>query len=154
MPVASGPLGGDLRPQAVQSTDHTLPILLVFLCFCGMLGFPSVLKARHQRHLIKCKTNLKNIATALEFYSSDNQGSYPLKLSKLLRPGPNGRPYLTEIPTCPAAGCVTYENYRVCATPDTFSFCCEGMNHFGVQPLNPVNFPRYDAEVSCAEDHP
>ena len=91
-----------------------------------------------------CKSNCKNIATALEMYASDNSGNYPRSLHRLTVGG-----YLKTIPTCPAASEATYTNYRVSRNPDTFSFACVGNNHAG--PYD--NYPRYDAEESVT-DHP
>ncbi|CAN0409467.1 unnamed protein product, partial [Phaeothamnion confervicola] len=49
-----------------------------------------------------CKSNLKNLATALEFYSTDNAGRYPNSISKIV-PG-----YLKTLPLCPSAGTDSY----------------------------------------------
>lgn len=58
---------------------------------------------KDQRELHTCCTNLKNIGTALETYSTDHAGRYPgngkwqtenISLTKLDR-------YLTKVPTCP-----------------------------------------------------
>jgi len=70
-------------------------------------------KAEGQRQLRQCCTNLKNIGTALENYSTDYSGRYPrvgpfggsieeIPLT-MLSPG-----YLETVPTCP-----TGEAYRV-----------------------------------------
>ncbi len=45
-----------------------------------------------------CKSNLKNIGTALEMYSSDHGGEYPPSLATL------SPEYLKRIPECPLAG--------------------------------------------------
>jgi len=62
-----------------------------------------------------CKSNLKNIATALEMYATDNRGRYPTGLDQLLQPP---TPYLKQIPTCPAAGRSTYGDYQMTYNPD------------------------------------
>jgi hypothetical protein len=49
-----------------------------------------------------CKSNLKNIGTALEMYSSDHGGEYPPSLATL------SPEYLKRIPECPLAGQDTY----------------------------------------------
>lgn len=50
-----------------------------------------------------CKSNLKNIGTALEMYSTDNAGKYPTALEKVVPK------YLKSLPACVAAGEVTYK---------------------------------------------
>lgn len=77
------------------------------------------------RHL-GCKLNLKNIATALEMYASDNQGRYPTGLDQLIQPP---TPYLKQIPTCPAAGRSTYGDYQMTYTPDVYTLSCVGDHH-------------------------
>lgn len=97
---------------------------------------PNFVKARSQGMLTACKSNEKNIATALEMYSSDNAGHYPKDLKPLI----SGQ-YLKYIPTCPAASKDTYsETYQVTAQPANFSFFCSGHNHGA---LLPENFPQY-----------
>lgn len=85
-----------------------------------------------------CKSNLKNTATALEMYSTDNQGLYPRSLGQLT---PN---YLKIIPNCPTAQRDTYsESYRVATGPDAFTLYCSGFNHSAAN--TPVNYPQYSS---------
>lgn len=113
----------------------TLPILV-----------PNFIKARGQGMLTACKSNQKNIATALEMYATDYSGAYPADLKPLVT-----GPYLRLIPTCPAAGKDTYsETYQVRSSPDSFSFYCSGHNH---GTLVPAGFPQYNAETGL-NDHP
>lgn len=91
---------------------------------------------RQQSRLTACKSNCKNIATALEMYASDNAGIYPTGLAKL----PAGN-YLKVIPTCPAAEKDTYSSSyqvevakrdragKIVSGKDHFGFCCSGDNH-------------------------
>lgn len=80
-----------------------------------------------------CRTNLKNLATTLEMYSTDNQGRYPLKLESLT---PR---YLRNLPQCPGAEKMSY-TYQVSNRPDGFTLTCSGENHAGI---HPANFPQY-----------
>lgn len=106
----------------------TMPILV-----------PNFMKARGQGQLTACKSNEKNIATALEMYASDNGGKYPADLKPLTTGN-----YLRTIPTCPSASRDTYsESYRMQTAPDVFSFYCSGLNH---SPMLPANLPGYNAE--------
>jgi len=86
-----------------------------------------------------CKSNMKNIGTALEMYSTDNVGHYPKTLGKLV---PD---YLKKIPACPAAGKDTYSaSYRSKAEPDCYEFFCKGEYHkdAGLK----KNRPRYNSQ--------
>lgn len=86
--------------------------------------------------LISCQSNLKNLATANEMYSTDWSGNYPQSLEKLT---PN---YLVEIPSCPTDGHPAYafEVSDPDADGDTYEIICKGDHSaMGV----PANYPRY-----------
>ena len=104
---------------------------------------PNFMKARGQGQLTACKSNEKNIATALEMYSTDNAGRYPETVKKL---SPD---YLKVIPTCPAASKDTYsETYQVTVQPDLYSFFCAGHNH-GDNAAE--GYPQYNAQSGLVE---
>mgnify|MGYP003609785721 CR=1 len=100
-----------------------------------------------------CKSNCKNLATALEMYASDNRGRYPSDFSKLLTQGN----YLKLIPTCPSPGKDTYSaSYQMHAIPDRYTFCCQGKNHakaYNGFAKGSDNFPQYNTEQGLV-DHP
>ncbi len=99
---------------------------------------PNFLRARAQGQYTQCQSNLKNLGTALEMYSTDNSGHYPDSLGKLT---PD---YLRVIPTCASAGKDTYsETYHSTLNPDSYNFYCSGHNHGGVG-VSP-NYPQYNS---------
>ena len=68
---------------------------------------PNFIRPHHGGQLTACKSNLKNIGTALEMYSTDYGGHYPSSTASLV---PN---YLKTFPHCPTAGRNTYSaSYR------------------------------------------
>ena len=105
-------------------------VLLVILAGCG-----GQAPARRRGQLTVCKSNCKNLATALEMYATDNAGCYPASLSMLTTN------YLRAIPECPTAGKETYSSSykfevarrdkagKVVSGRDYFEFCCSGDNH-------------------------
>ncbi len=106
----------------------------------------SLTKVRGHEHATACKSNLRNIATALEMYTTDNAGRYPTSLSVLARDGW----YLKSIPTCPAAGCDTYSaSYRSATDPDAYTLFCQGANHANVG--YPADYPQYDSNQGLIE---
>jgi hypothetical protein len=116
-------------------------MLLLFVC-CLV---PAL--ARSTGSLTACKSNLKNIATGLEMYSTDYKGTYPPTLSHLT---PN---YLKTIPHCPSAGYDTYSHtYYHDTEPEIFSICCAGEHHTKVNV--PPNCPAYDSinGISARQD--
>ena len=120
----------------------TALLLIIVFGFLAAILVPNFLKPNHQGSLTACKSNCRNLATALEMYASDNGGYYPQTLSELL-PGH----YLKIIPTCPMAGRDTYTDY-VADGKKNLSFSCVGNNHanayFSDKPCD--NYPRYTAE--------
>ncbi len=92
----------------------TLPFLMTFL---------SASSGKKHRQLAACESNLKNIATALEMYATDNTGDYPHDLCYLTRSQPGGA-YMKTIPICPASSGKTGYLYTRAETPDNFTIWC------------------------------
>lgn len=119
--------------QLLQSFGSLVPVL-PGLAMVGALAAPGA----HEEidDVKRCSTNLKNIGTALEMYSTDNNGRYPTVLSSLT---PN---YLKTIPTCPAASADSYSGAFVSiSSPDAYTVVCKGTWH-QAQGL-PANYPQY-----------
>ncbi|MGV8118830.1 MAG: protein kinase [Candidatus Xenobiia bacterium LiM19] len=102
---------------------------------------PSYLRKMEESRYDQCSSNLRNIGTAMEMYSSDNQGRYPHNLGAIT-PG-----YMKTIPTCPAARKITYLYTRT-QVPDCYTVWCQGENH---RPSHEGNLPEYDANQSINE---
>ena len=151
------PLGSDLAEviEADRPQESLLPLrwlllvvgVVVFL-FCSLL--PNFLKARARGQLTACKSNLKNIATALEMYASDNTGQYPKSLDGLFP-----KSYLRRIPSCPSSGTDHDYTYEVTTKPDNFSMTCKGDHANAYKGFNadPHGFPQYHSEQGLL-DHP
>lgn len=138
-----------------RSYSFTCAELLLVLLIVALLAAviaPNFLRARCQGQSTACKSNLKNIATALEMFSTDHGGRYPALLSELTPK------YVKSIPTCPSAGKDTYSSsYRVRRDPDYFQICCSGTNHADVGLAS--NQPAYDSvqgliESGCGDAAP
>lgn len=115
----------EAEPQGSYAFVWILVVgIVLFLIYVFVLGDPLYLVHRHPGGgtLTACRSNLKNISTALEMYSTDANGLYPLSLDALT-PG-----YLRTIPTCPFAGSMTYV-YTSHSNPDNFTVYCAGNNH-------------------------
>ncbi len=91
-----------------------------------------------------CQLNLKNLATALEMYSTDNAGRYPLDIGKVVPM------YLKQMPVCPGADPAASGYQFLSATnPDAFSICCSGFNH---RPkIAAANYPQYHSTSGILE---
>jgi len=111
---------------------------VVFCLYCFFLGgilIPNFMRARAQGALTSCKSNLKNIGTAMEMYSSDYDGRYPHSLAAIT---PN---YLRTLPTCPDARRMSYR-YVYETDPDIYTVWCHCANHTD---MSGVNMPEYDS---------
>jgi prepilin-type N-terminal cleavage/methylation domain-containing protein len=119
-----------------------LMIVIAIIAILAAILVPNFLRARAQGQLTACKSNMKNIGTAMEMYSSDNQGRYPTGITLIT---PN---YLKTIPTCASAGNITY-SYTYTTVPDSYTAYCSGTYHKG---MIAGGFPQYDA-VQGLYDH-
>ncbi len=119
----------------------------LFIWTC-LTPFGEIL-GRPEGRVTACKSNLKNLATALEMYSTDYHGRYAPRL-ELLTPN-----YLRTLPTCPAArdrmSVARVVILSPPATPygaqlsqDSFLLYCSGTNHLNTSIQTP-NFPQYDS---------
>ncbi len=117
--------------------------LSVVAAFLFVLVWPNFTRHGCQGQLTACKSNLKNIGTALEMYSTNYAGRYPRRASQLT---PN---YLKTIPTCPATGDVTY-HIRTASEPDLYTVVCEGHHHLG-QGIQAFNYPQYTSVTGLIE---
>ena len=123
-----------------------LIIILLLFGVAAVAMVPSFIRARARGPSTGCESNLKNIGTALEMYSTDNSGRYPPHLSYLV---PN---YLRAIPTCLSAGADTYSpGYVFASHPDAYTFCCRGSNHT-VEGFA-ANFPQYNSSNGLVTGH-
>jgi type II secretory pathway pseudopilin PulG len=136
--------GGCLSPLGVFVIIGITGVLAAMLV-------PNFIRARSRGQLTACKSNLKNIGTAFEMYSTDYSGKYP-KSMDLLTPK-----YLKTIPECPSAGKVTYTMkttaaYNTAGFQDYYFIRCEGRNHTAVSVDE--NYPQYDGIQGLIERPP
>ena len=130
-------------PKEPYFSVLSLVVVVVLISVMASILVPNFLRARARGQLTACKSNCKNIGTALEMYSTDNQARYPVSLSQLVPK------YLKTIPTCPSAGQVTYGNYVSASEPDVYTFCCAGENHRSSSTA--PNYPQFNAVQGLIE---
>ena len=119
---------------------------LIMLLPLYFLVEPFFMPARRQGSMISCKSNVKNVATALRMYAQDNHGHYPERLQQLL-PGH----YFKLLPTCPATATMSFTDYHATTNPDRFSFSCGGDNHSKHYRRSSPNYPRCDSTWGLQE---
>lgn len=134
-----------LRRKSGGFTLIELMIVIAIIAILAAILVPNFIRARAQGQLTACKSNLKNIGTALEMYSTDWSGKYPTGTgSTLITPN-----YLKTIPQCPAISSNTYvasfgsgalgntQSYR-----DYYIVSCNTGNHLAVSVTG--NYPAYN----------
>lgn len=134
-PINSSALGITLgmKRSGFAFIESFVPVLL--LAMLSALLVPNFLRARAQGQLTACRSNLKNIASALEMYGQDSRGAYPAQLATLTSTN-----YLKVIPTCPAATVDTY-SASFTSAGSNYTLSCQGAVHqkVGLEP----DFPQY-----------
>ena len=131
--AAMAPMGLAIMGNPWTAFDGELAIGSDMLELMGPIFSSNFTLARRQGQTTACSSNLKNIGTALEMWSTDNSGKYPPDLKPLV-PG-----HLEAVPTCPAAGSDTYSaSYKTVGAG--FSLACSGNHHGG------ENLPSYSSE--------
>ena len=130
--------------MVTQSKVIKVMLLLGGLAILAAILIPNLIGRGNFGPLTACKSNLKNIGTALEMYSTDYDGRYPINLSRLT---PN---YLKTIPECPHAGRVTYQADFGPRAPgneagieDYYLVECTGTTHSDIGVL--ADYPKYDS---------
>ena len=141
------------RPWKVGPLLNLLALFGLTLLAAALLA-PNFIRARsRQDPHTACKSNLKNIATALEMYSTDWNGDYPTSLTPLT---PN---YLKTIPECPTAATTTYAvafgkyaPYNTHGYEQYYYLECHGENHLARHTT--ANFPAYNGIQGLIERAP
>ncbi len=142
-----------MRRKSGGFTLIELMIVIAIIAILAAILVPNFIRARAQGQLTACKSNLKNIGTAFEMYSTDWAGKYP---------GSPGVPdindlspdYLKTIPTCPTLGTagsyVANHDHNDQSYPDFYNVICVG-GHESLDPEMPAGYPRYDGVRGLVE---
>lgn len=140
---------GNNFPETVEKrSQHTLTLIVLL----AVVAITVSLLHREdpQAQLYDCNSNLKNLGTAMEMYSTDWAGHYPDRFEKLV---PN---YLETLPVCPAAQNITYQMEYGPQAPhnehgfqDFYYLFCAGKNHSNAGV--PENYPAHDGSVGILE---
>lgn len=143
-PPELGPKPEKKPPEVILLVFKWLVIILIPTPLLVRYLFTSA--GRSSGQLTACRSRIKEVATALEQYAADNAGCYPRELEQLVK-----AKNLPKLPTCPAAGKMTYTDYQVARWPDNFTFSCVGDHHVSVYGKSARNYPRYNAERGLEE---
>lgn len=119
--------------------DMVILGFFVFFVIPWSLSVPDKIRggAWEQGMLASCESNLKNIATSLEMYATDNMGDYPPDINFLTEQG-----YSEKLPVCSYSK--KAYGYAVNSTPDNFTlWCTEPNSHLGSSIPEGGGYPQY-----------
>ena len=119
-----------------------LMIVIAIIAILAAILVPNFLRARAQGMVTACKSNCKNIGTALEMYSTDHSGHYPLSANFQTGLTANAA-YLRALPQCPSAGSMSY-SYTATSDPDSYTTWCTGSHHTAVG-ITQAGYPQYNS---------
>lgn len=117
-----------------------LMIVIAIIAILAAILVPNFLRARNQGQLTACKSNLKNLGTSLEMYSTDYSGVYPTSLALLTV----GGTYLQSLPRCPLRTTSDYA-YTTTATVTSYTVFCSGTLHTGIGGVTAADLPSYSS---------
>ncbi len=119
--------------------------------FLGIIIIPNFCQTNSEFEYKHCKSNLKNLALALEMYAADNDGLYPPSLNYLTKPLSDANGYLQSIPKCLVRDTDTYSpSYKTTPERDRFRIYCSGSNHKLITSKD--NLPGIDSVLGLYED--
>ena len=125
-----------------------LMIVIAVIAVLVSILVPNYTRARARSQLSGCEQNLKNISTAIEIYLVKNQ-KLPLVSGDDWTFLTDGGKYLQLMPTCPAAGIVTYSIGIDSDNPTQYTVYCKGTNH---EICNiPPDYPVYESSSGLHE---
>ena len=105
---------------------------------------PNFMKARSQGQLAACESNIKNIATALEMYATDNNMYYPPSLDYLTEGRGTYGAIMKNLPVCPSCQkSYTYTPINEEENHDYILECSEANVHLNTGNVGEGNFPQY-----------
>ncbi|HPZ10069.1 MAG TPA: hypothetical protein PL110_18405 [Candidatus Eremiobacteraeota bacterium] len=86
-----------------MKTFKTIFFILIVIILIVWYISSNLIRTSGGGHIGICESYLKNIATALEMYATDNKGNYPVSLDKLVE-----TKHMKELPTCPGPEDTSY----------------------------------------------
>jgi len=105
------------------------------------IAVPYLRRNVYKTQFMACKSNLKNLSTALQLYNNDNDAKYPTTLN-MITPT-----YMNVIPRCPAAQSdYGYDHEEI---TEVYTVYCSGTNHSVL--LVPADQPYWSSASGLSE---
>jgi prepilin-type N-terminal cleavage/methylation domain-containing protein len=131
------------RPRGLSLLEITVVVAIIAILLAIIV--PRLRHSREQSALEACRSNLAHIAQKVMLYHQEYDTYPPALYPDSTYPNLGSKMYgsASSLPTCPAAGSVTYEYTRYSGY--AFTVLCAGDNHGD---LAADNYPQYQSETS------
>ena len=122
-----------LRKHERGFTLIEMMIVVAIIAILVAILVPNFIRARSQAQTAACQANIKEVATALELYQTDNE-KYPAS-GDAAASNTDLQPYLNQTPVDPAAGPGQHYKFVVSTDAQTgveaYSITCPGAHDIG-----------------------
>ena len=128
-----------------RTSGFTLIELMTVMAIIGVLAAimaPLFLRARFKTYHTACVQNERNIASALQLYSIENQDLFPTALDVLVT---GGKPVLASVPICPSNAVGYDTSYSTQNDNKEYILACPGVHDTQLPNLVQPTYPHAES---------
>lgn len=145
-----------MKKERTTKKGFTLIELMIVIAIIAILAailVPNFMKARAQGQLTSCKSNVKNLGTACEMYSTENNGRYPSSLAEITTASADSAPLMKMLPKCPVSNDTNSYGYKSSTNPDKYGIWCASGDH-RAGGVRDKGYPQFDSTTGLIAPGP